>query len=143
MSEIVTHADICGRNPVLAASLLGCGKPILTCAEVYRCVNCQTPFHKDCLHRHCENERTILEARALKAEAERDGTRKEWSKFRAVLFSIIPQTYGEAVVAGWIPDIDQIPGHEWDNRTTEENAAWVIERLRAKLDALRAEIGKG
>lgn len=67
-SDKVTHADICSRNPVLAASVLGCGQPIMTCAEVYRCVDCQTPFHKDCLHKHCEAELATWKARAKKAE---------------------------------------------------------------------------
>ena len=45
---------ICGQNPVFPAERLGCGKPIYTCAEVYRCTDCMTPFHRDCARRHFE-----------------------------------------------------------------------------------------
>lgn len=43
------------------------------------------------------------------------------------LFILVPQTFGEAVVR--YPWLKQYPGHEWDNRTTLENAAWLIQKL--------------
>ncbi len=43
---------ICGENPLLPPGRVGCGQPIFTCAEVYRCTECQTPFHRECAIRH-------------------------------------------------------------------------------------------
>lgn len=45
-------AAICGDNIALPANVVGCGEPIYTCAEVYRCTDCNVPFHKDCAVRH-------------------------------------------------------------------------------------------
>ncbi len=42
----------CGQNNVFPASRIGCGQPIYTCAEVYRCTDCGVPFHRDCALRH-------------------------------------------------------------------------------------------
>lgn len=66
----------------------------------------------------------------------------ERDKFRAPLLAIIPQTYGEAVHAKWIPGLRGIHNYEWDNRTTEENAAWVIGQLRARIDDLRKDLNE-
>lgn len=35
---------------------VGCGREIHYPKDVYRCVDCNTPFHRDCLHKHCESE---------------------------------------------------------------------------------------
>lgn len=43
------------------------------------------------------------------------------------LMEVVPQTYGEAIQL--YPFLEKIPGHEWDNRTTTENAAWLIREL--------------
>ncbi len=43
------------------------------------------------------------------------------------LMELVPQTYGEAL--SLYPFLEKIPGHEWDNRTTSENAAWLIREL--------------
>ena len=43
---------ICGQNPVLPAGRVGCGQPIYTCAEVYRCTDCGVPFHRECAVKH-------------------------------------------------------------------------------------------
>lgn len=64
----------------------------------------------------------------------------EREKYLAPLRAIIPQTYGEAVAAKWIPCLRGIHGHEWDNRTTEENAAWVIQKLRDQVADLRQDL---
>ncbi len=45
-------ADTCGANQILPAARVGCGKPIETCAEVYRCTDCTVPFHRECAVRH-------------------------------------------------------------------------------------------
>jgi len=42
------------------------------------------------------------------------------------LIEVVPQTYGEAIeLYPWI----ECEPHEWDNRTTIENAAWLIRHL--------------
>lgn len=43
---------VCGENPFIAATEAGCGLPIKTCAEVYRCTDCDVPFHKECAKKH-------------------------------------------------------------------------------------------
>lgn len=43
------------------------------------------------------------------------------------LVGFIPQTYGDAIRAGWIKHGD-CPSHEWDNRTSAANARWMLER---------------
>lgn len=44
------------------------------------------------------------------------------------LRGFVPQTYGDAIQAGWIKHGDCSP-HEWDNRTSAANARWVLKRL--------------
>ena len=44
------------------------------------------------------------------------------------LKGFVPQTYGDAIRAGWIKHGD-CPPHEWDNRTSAGNARWMLERL--------------
>lgn len=46
------------------------------------------------------------------------------------LVGYVPQTYGDAIRAGWIEHGD-CPPHEWDNRTSAGNARWMLERLLA------------
>jgi len=48
----------CGTNPLFPPERLGCGRPIATCAEVYRCVDCSTPFHISCIKAHFASEVT-------------------------------------------------------------------------------------
>ena len=43
---------ICGQNAVLPARIVGCGQPIETWDEVYRCTHCDVPFHKECANKH-------------------------------------------------------------------------------------------
>lgn len=43
------------------------------------------------------------------------------------LREVVPQTYGEAVKM--YPFVADYPSHEWDNRTTLENAKWLIMML--------------
>ena len=51
-------AAICGRSDAAASlgfdptRLGGCGEEIATCAEVFRCVDCEVPFHRGCARRH-------------------------------------------------------------------------------------------
>ena len=45
-------AAICGANATFPAERVGCGLPIGTCAEVYRCTDCSVPFHRDCANAH-------------------------------------------------------------------------------------------
>ena len=42
----------CGENVIFPAARVGCGKPIYTCNEVYRCTECHTPFHHECAVQH-------------------------------------------------------------------------------------------
>lgn len=47
------HGPTCGENigPV-DADLVGCGKPIESQSDVYRCTHCGVPFHRDCAEIH-------------------------------------------------------------------------------------------
>jgi hypothetical protein len=48
---------ICGEAPVpIDADLIGCGKPIQSAAEVFRCADCGVPFHRQCAIRHFETD---------------------------------------------------------------------------------------
>ena len=49
------------------------------------------------------------------------------------LKGFIPQTYGDAIMRGWIKHGD-CPPHEWDNRTIAANARWMLERAGFKAD---------
>lgn len=52
MTKPAPTAAICGQNPCFPPERMGCGEPIDTCAEVYRCTECSVPFHKKCAERH-------------------------------------------------------------------------------------------
>lgn len=58
-------AATCGENPVLHATRLGCGERIETCAEVYRCTHCATPFHRHCAERHFAADRAHFNPAAI------------------------------------------------------------------------------
>ena len=50
---------ICGENSTLPANFVGCGKPINPFVEhVYRCTDCDVPFHKECAKKHFADEKT-------------------------------------------------------------------------------------
>ncbi len=61
---------LCGTNPILPAERVGCGQAILNETDCYRCVDCGVPFHRECLHKHCQSEVDALRA-ALSKIAER------------------------------------------------------------------------
>ena len=45
------------------------------------------------------------------------------------LMPVVPQTYGEAIqMYPWI----KCEGHEWDNRTTPQNAVWLIQKYQKR-----------
>lgn len=52
----------------------GCGRPIIA-SEVFRCLDCGRPFHRDCLRHHCstsdEKDREVFHARGTIAELRR------------------------------------------------------------------------
>ena len=77
-------AAVCGQSDTAVSlgitpeRIGGCGKPITTCAEVYRCVECAVPFHRDCAKQHfamsgnrwlLDKEETQLEVKELKLDA--------------------------------------------------------------------------
>lgn len=56
---------------------------------------------------------------------------------RTILLPAVPQTFGEAV-ALWGEATINCENHEWDNRTTAENAVWLILRLEEqRLELVR------
>lgn len=49
------------------------------------------------------------------------------------LIKIVPQTYGEAIkLYHWLP----CENHEWDNRTTIENATYLINNMKQLLNLM-------
>lgn len=42
----------CGTNPVLPDTRVGCGQWITSEIELFRCVQCAVPFHRECLRSH-------------------------------------------------------------------------------------------
>lgn len=63
--------------------------------------------------------------------AERD--RDDLQRLPQPLKGFIPQTYGDAIMRGWIKHGDCKP-HEWDNRTSAANARWMLERAGFQAD---------
>lgn len=67
-------AATCGESPtsrslgMTAERLGGCGEPIATCAEVYRCVDCDVPFHRGCARRHFSVSKDEKDARIEQLE---------------------------------------------------------------------------
>lgn len=61
-------AAICGQNILFPPERMGCGQPIETCAEVYRCTECSVPFHKACADKHfatsAENRQKTIASQA-------------------------------------------------------------------------------
>jgi hypothetical protein len=50
---VTDFVEICGRNGYFKPETTGgCGKPITLVAELYRCIDCGIPFHKECLKKH-------------------------------------------------------------------------------------------
>lgn len=77
----------------------------------------------------CSWEHHVEEVRELEERLRNLG--KELALRREKLSDVVPETYGDAVIAHWIP-LDGVENYEWDNRTTEENAVWLLERLRRR-----------
>jgi hypothetical protein len=52
--SLMDFVEICGRDrsKTFDADLLGCGRPIVLISELYRCADCDVPFHKACLKKH-------------------------------------------------------------------------------------------
>lgn len=48
--DVLERLDGNGRRGLMVG---GCGLPIAGRADLYRCVDCCSPFHRDCLRRHC------------------------------------------------------------------------------------------
>jgi len=78
--------EICGHQSAIPvdADLIGCGKPIATPAEVYRCTDCGIPFHRECAKRHFatdtpENAQKVYaeQLRRLDATLATGGTKRE------------------------------------------------------------------
>jgi len=57
----------CGSNPVLSG--VGCGEFIPTETDLYRCLDCGTPFHKKCLEEHCSHNLAMERDARLSAES--------------------------------------------------------------------------
>lgn len=54
---------------------------------------------------------------------------------RNELSEAVPQTYGEAV-AEYGEAVISCEPHEWDNRTTQENAQYLLGRIAAKYTSM-------
>jgi len=55
-------------------------------------------------------------------------TKKQLHDMLLGTMDLVPQTYGEAIVA-WSEAIVDCEPHEWDNRTTTENTDWLLRKL--------------
>lgn len=81
---------------------------------------------------HTDWVRADFARRLLK---ERDAARAEGERMLEPLRAIVPHTYGDAVMQK--VDLGDLPNHEWDNKTTEEQAAWLIRHQATELTRLR------
>jgi hypothetical protein len=102
MSDIATAA-ICGHNEVFSAlsNSMGCGSRIATCAEVFRCADCGTPFHRECLQHHCKDD--LAESRAhLRARDEQlEAARGRIATLEIALQSVRFYANSDETVAKW------------------------------------------
>jgi hypothetical protein len=79
------QGPICGENtgPV-DADLVGCGRPIESLADVYRCTDCGVPFHRICAIRHFATDTPEASAEMFAEQLRRlddaDAATKEQSK---------------------------------------------------------------
>jgi hypothetical protein len=44
----------CGNGVVAGGHLVGCDRPFTSEREIFRCYDCDVPFHRECLKRHCK-----------------------------------------------------------------------------------------
>lgn len=59
MSEFLT---LCGFNTIgIDSDLVGCGQPIYMLKDVYRCADCDVPFHKSCIRKHFSDGNVITQ----------------------------------------------------------------------------------
>jgi hypothetical protein len=65
----------CGQNSVLEADLVGCGKAIND-SEIFRCVDCSVPFHRECARKHFIAGESVLTAAMVDEQSRRDNSRE-------------------------------------------------------------------
>lgn len=44
----------CGSGIIAGRFLVGCDRPFKSQLEIFRCYDCEVPFHRDCLKKHCK-----------------------------------------------------------------------------------------
>jgi len=75
-------------------------------------------------------ERDLARRRCLELAEQRN---EAWAGARRTLMPVVPQTYAEALaVYPWL----DCPPHEWDNRSTPENAMWLIFAMATRLSSV-------
>lgn len=109
-------AATCGANPIVPPERLGgCGDPIYTCAEVYRCTECGVPFHRACADRHFGDSKEQTQAYKARIIKERDEAARDRDIFRVALaraLSLSPDTITIESAQAWIND--------WNSRQKPE-----------------------
>lgn len=86
-------------------------------------------------------DREKLRAELAEAKKEHDKLRDHVADLitrRECIRNFVPQTYGDAILAGWLQHGD-VENHEWDNRTSEENAVWVVQWLFSQIEKVKEE----
>ena len=53
-AEPADIAGRCGNSVVAGRFLVGCDRPFKSESEIFRCYDCEVPFHRDCLKKHCK-----------------------------------------------------------------------------------------
>lgn len=81
--------------------------------------------HSSALRKLIADARTALPTAPIETAEPQGDFSQRWLD---VLRQFVPCTYGDAIVAKWIKHGD-CESHEWDNRTSAENARWMLERL--------------
>ena len=140
----VDHSGVavCGYQTAIPvdADLIGCGKPIATHAEVYRCTDCSIPFHRECAKRHFETD-TPENAQKVYAEQLR-----RLDAASAPAAPAQPSAQGEAVA--WLVEWKALGhGPQWwgFNHTPGKSATWCSDannaiRFARKEDAERMRL---
>jgi len=52
---------VCGKNGLLDADFIGCGQIIWDVKDLYRCTDCDVPFHKQCAQKHFDKNNVLTE----------------------------------------------------------------------------------
>lgn len=124
----------CGANTTpIDADLVGCGKPITSPEDVYRCTDCEVPFHRECAVKHFATDTPEHAAKvfdeqlrrldaALPLPAQQVAEQKDAERWRALLGSARIRPLGSA---GLTDNVSPYGG-PWDGYAHLGMELWTV-----------------